>query len=161
MRCSCCVLRGNELTTGGAGALVARMRTLWMVVVVLLVGSNCARKRGVFIPNTPEGNTCKRECMNVRASCDSSGRRKDRKVLCPQRELDCMVTCPGAVVDGDREEALRPMQPPAETPPPPPPTAPTAQAGPPRCVASELPEWQGADAVTKKRLMAQCRAPAE
>ncbi len=144
------------------------MRTLWMVVVVLLIGSGLSgcRKRlpGVFIPNTPEGNTCKRECMNVRASCDSSGRKKDRKEICPQREIDCLVTCPGAVVDGNREESLSPMQPPAQSNSVPLDPEPAQAAGPvrrPTCVASELPEWQGASAAEKKQLMEKCRAPAE
>jgi len=130
------------------------IRTLWVVVVVVLAGgaSGCRKRVAVFVPNTPEGNTCKRECMNVRASCNGSISRAERK-LCPQREIECLTTCPGAVVDGDREESLRPMDPsqaaaPGEQPLP---------AG-AKCRAEDLPEWQTASAIQKKSLLANCAA---
>lgn len=76
------------------------MRTLWVVVLVLLVGASGCRKRRVAkpsgsnsgryepsdpqphvsVPNTPEGNQCKRDCMGVSKA----------------REFECLLTCPGA-----------------------------------------------------------------
>jgi hypothetical protein len=137
------LLRGNKLTTGSAGAFLRRMRTLWMVVVVVLVG--CGHKR-VQVANTPEGNACNRQCMDMFNSC-YDGKRKNLKT-CQVRENECLRTCPGAVL-GDQQEAATTAPAPSE-----------ATTSAPRCVASELPEWQGADATTKKKLMEQCRAPA-
>lgn len=116
------------------------------MVVLLVGGSGCGHKR-VQVANTPEGNACQRECMNMFNDC-YGGKRKNLKA-CQSRENDCLRTCPGAVIEGAAEEAASQ------------PAAPTAPAPGTICVASELPEWQGADAVTKRDLMAKCRAPAE
>jgi hypothetical protein len=45
-------------------------------------------------------------------------------------------------------------------PPPPPPAAtqPPAELKPPKCVASEMPEWSAASAARKKELLASCRS---
>ena len=124
------------------------MRTLWMVVVVLLVGASGCGRRRVQVANTPEGNVCQRECMSLFNACQG-GQRKNRKT-CEARENECRATCPGAVPEGAAEEAS--VQPAATVSP----AAPTLGT---ICTASELPEWQGADAVTKRELMAKCRAP--
>lgn len=96
--------------------------------------------------------------MIVRNSCQ--GGRGANEQVCRQREVDCLVTCPGAIAGDLRAEDLQaqtvPIEPEATTE-----SAPAASpVRRPSCVASELPEWQGADAATKKRLMEQCRAPA-
>lgn len=75
------------------------MRTLWMVVVVVLaVGAvGCGHKR-VRVANTPEGNACNRECMQLFNDCQD-GKRRNRKA-CEARENDCLRTCPGAEMPG-------------------------------------------------------------
>lgn len=89
-----------KLTMATVRGLLPQMRTLWMVVVVLLVGgvSGCRRRvpnaAQVFVPNTPEAQACRRECMVVRNSCQ--GGRGVNERVCRQREIDCLWTCPGA-----------------------------------------------------------------
>lgn len=150
-RCSRCT---SKLTRGRAGGFLRPMRKLLMVVgvVVLSLGSTgCGRKR-VQVANTPEGNACRRECMSLFNECQG-GQRKNRKV-CEARETECLTTCPSAVA-AEEPSAAAPVFAESE---------PVAQAAPVRrsiCVASELPEWQGASAAEKKQLMEKCRAPAE
>ena len=91
------------LTREAGGDFLRRMRTLWMVVVVLLVGGSACRRRvpkqsQLYVPNTPEGNECKRQCMVVRASC--AGGRGVNERICRERERECLATCPGASFDG-------------------------------------------------------------
>lgn len=72
------------------------MRMLLMVVVVAAGFSTlgCAKKR-VQVANTPEGNSCRRECMQVYQSC--MGARGGGKYVCRNQENECLRTCPGAV----------------------------------------------------------------
>lgn len=139
-----------------------------VVVVVLAVGAVGCRKRvvtvTVVIPNTPEGLKCERECTQIFHSCQG-GNGKNAKV-CREEAESCRETCPGAMFSDGRPArgAIAAGLPgsvpaPANAEEPAPASAPDVPSA-PRCVASQLPEWQGADAATKKRLMEQCRAPA-
>lgn len=85
------------------------MRTLWVVVVVAVVGASGCRRHSVRVakqaevqinvPDTPEGKECRRQCMMVRASC--AGGRGDNEDVCKRREVECLLTCPGADYDVD------------------------------------------------------------
>jgi hypothetical protein len=132
------------------------MRTLVMVVGVVVLGlggAACSGRKRVTVANTPEGNACRRECMALFNDCQD-GKRKNRKV-CLARENECLTTCPGAVLGGEGDAAAPAAPPPAPVAQPMSPTE-----GAPSCVAEQLPEWQSADAVTKKALLERCRAPA-
>lgn len=118
-----------------------------LVLVVAVVGSlGCARKV-IIVPSTPEGVACRRECMALFNECQN-GKRKNRKA-CEARERECLLTtCPGAYVEGS--QTASPVAPAA-------PVAAPAESKPPKCVASENPEWAGASAQRKKELLAECR----
>ncbi len=146
------------------------MRTLWMVVVVMLLAVSavgCRKRVTVIVPNTPDGLKCERECMQVFHACQA-GNGKNAKV-CREEGETCRQTCPGAMFSDGRPARGAIASGVSSVPPPAneeakavqedsaPRTEPVRR---PSCVASELPEWQGADAATKKKLMEQCRAPA-
>lgn len=122
------------------------------MVVAVVVLAGCSPKR-VVVANTPEGNACRRECMQLFNDCQD-GKRKNRKA-CTARENDCLTTCPGAVLGHQSANPPRPaaaLEVSIASPP-----APIRRGS---CVAEELPQWQGADAATKKQLMDSCREPA-
>lgn len=66
---------------------------------------------GILTPNTPEGNACRRECLALIGACVYY-RKGDVQVWieagdysylygCPGLISDCLVTCPGAIVNPD------------------------------------------------------------
>lgn len=142
------------LTGGRAGGFLPLMRTLLMVFgVVMLAGVvGCGHKR-VKVANTPEGNACNRQCMEMFNGC-YDGKRKNLKT-CQARENDCLRTCPGAPLNDGGEESLAPSQSNEVAP------EATALSAGASCRAEELPEWKGASALEKRDLLARCRAPAE
>lgn len=139
------------------------MRTLVVVVVMVLVGLSGCRKRVVVVPNTTEGLKCERECLQVFHSCQAGIGRNAR--VCREESESCRETCPGAMFSDGRPARgaiasgyVAPV--PVEVQAPPsaaPATADAPPASPKKCIASELPEWQGASAAEKKSLLERCR----
>lgn len=78
---------------GSSGAFVLRMRMLLMVVVMSAV-SGCIPRR-IAVANTPEGNECRRQCMQISTTC--LGGRGGGKYVCRKQENECLATCPGSV----------------------------------------------------------------
>lgn len=69
-------------------------RMLLIVLASVLVAAGCT---SVYIPNTPEGQACKRECMMVRNTCNAScPRGTDCGMSCTLQQKDCWRSCPGA-----------------------------------------------------------------
>lgn len=113
---------------------------------VLLVG--CGLPARYVVPATEKGNECKRTCMQVELACYGA---HGKDIECRYRENECLATCPGVIIPGAKPpEQVVEAPPPAPAPPP-------RQLGPPKCVASELPEWAGASAGQKKALLDRCR----
>ena len=118
-----------------------------LVVVSVVVLSGCGLPARYVVAPTEKGNECKRTCMQVELACFGAGGDKRE---CRRRENECLATCPGVIIPGSRPAPVVEAPPPAPAPPP-------RQLGPPKCVASELPEWAGASATQKKELMDRCR----
>ncbi len=131
-----------------------RMRTLVVVVVVAMVGLTGCRKR-IAVANTPEGKECQRQCMLIFNTC--MGGRGGGKHVCRERENECLETCPrpgeaAAISAAEKVVVPAPVATASSVEP-----APAVTAAPKKCVASDLPEWQGASAAEKKALLERCK----
>lgn len=74
------------------------MRMLLMlgaVVVAGLTASSCHKRAQIYVPDTVEGNACKRECMQVLQTCRAA--RRNKRHTCDIQGDECLMTCPGAV----------------------------------------------------------------
>jgi hypothetical protein len=73
--------------------------------LALLLASGCASAPQIYLPNTPEANSCARECMSIYNVCrsrpESSGRR------CRGEEERCRSTCPGAKTEEELNAMAR------------------------------------------------------
>lgn len=76
-------------------------------------------RAGILTPDTPEGNACRRECLALVGSC-LYYRKGDTQVIieagpyshrhgCPGIISDCLITCPGAIVDPDDPPRMIPV----------------------------------------------------
>ena len=69
-----------------------------LLMALFLAG--CARHVPQWlVPPTEEGNACKRQCIQVRATCGTT--RRTKKGECRQQEQECLSTCPGAMLVDD------------------------------------------------------------
>lgn len=86
-----------------------------MRFVLLLALTGCAaHHRHVFVPKTPEAQSCWSGCRAKADSCDpgdmpsseayvdtaSLSSRDRARADCEDQRLDCLLTCPGAHEDG-------------------------------------------------------------
>lgn len=71
------------------------MRPFAVLLVAAVIAIGCST---VTVPNTPEGQSCVRECMIVRNTCNASCRRDDYgcPTSCAVQQKNCWRTCPGA-----------------------------------------------------------------
>jgi len=74
------------------------MRIVPVTLLAVAVAVGCTT---VHVPNTPEGQSCLRECMMVQNTC-KAGCRSDEPgcpTSCAVQQKNCLRTCPGATED--------------------------------------------------------------
>ena len=77
------------------------MKGLALLLLALCVGA-CAASTTVYVPRTPEGNACMRDCMRMHNECAVScwgyqgWSRMGCTIGCDDQETSCWRTCPGA-----------------------------------------------------------------
>ena len=73
------------------------MRLVLIVGAAVVISVGCSK---VYVPNTPEGQACERECLLIyntcvlRGACDSVC-----ELGCTMQRKNCRRTCPGATED--------------------------------------------------------------
>lgn len=75
------------------------MKMIAFVMAAAAVVVGCST---VHVPNTPAGQSCVRECMLVRNSCNAGCYGDNAgwcKVGCGGQQKDCLRSCPGATED--------------------------------------------------------------
>lgn len=66
-------------------------------LILACLWAACAPTLRPIVPNTPEGNKCRRECMAVFEQCMSTYNES----ACDSQETSCLKTCPGATMPGN------------------------------------------------------------
>lgn len=101
------------------------------VLLVLCLSCAPTLSRYVFLPKTAEAGKCRRECLQIEATCESRPMvsndalanaigRANLETHCEREHLNCLHTCPGAVeVSAESYEAAVALASPAPSRPPP------------------------------------------